>query len=167
MAQVTIAVDGERLALTTIQVEETDRLFSLPPVQHPMDVSLGGTARLAGFSLESETVRAGEPFSLTLYWEAIAPDPVDTGYTVFVHLIGPEERIIAQHDGAPAGGEWPVTAWAPGQVIVDTHKLTFHDVTYRGQARLAVGLYDPVTLQRLATPLGEDRILLPISISVE
>jgi len=166
-AGIALTVAGERLALAEIEIEASDRLYALPPLEHTMDVTLGDVVRLAGFALEREAVQAGEPLALTLYWEALRDQPAETAYVVFVHLIGSDEQIIAQHDGPPTGGEWPTTAWVRGQVIVDTHALAFREPAYRGSATLAVGLYDPATWQRLATPQGEDRVLLPITVTIE
>jgi len=158
---------GEPLVLQTVQVQKADRTFELPPVQHPLDVTLGGAARLRGFDLDSTTVKAGQPLRLTLYWQAVGDQPPATGYTVFTHLLGADNQVVAQHDGQPANGEWPTSRWVKQQIVIDPHDLTWKDSSYQGEATLEVGMYDPATFQRLATAEGEDRVLLPIKVTVE
>ena len=165
-ADILLAVEGNAITLLETQIRESDRLYELPFLEHTLDVSLGGVARLAGYHVEGR-VRADESLKVTLYWEALHPESGHTDYVVFVHLIGEGETIIAQHDGMPAGGEWPTTTWLSGQIIMDDHTLRFHDAAYQGAATLAVGMYDAATWQRLATLEGEDRILLPASVIVE
>jgi hypothetical protein len=102
---------------------------------------------------------------VTLYWQAVAAAPVD--YTVFVHLLDGQGRLIAQHDGLPALGTWPTTRWAEGQVIVDEHDLSLLGVEPGAEARLAVGLYDLNTMQRLCTSDGDDKVILPARPAVQ
>jgi hypothetical protein len=147
-------------------VERTNRLFSLPAIQHSLDVLFGGVARLRGFDLTSGPVKRGQPFTLTLYWQAENATPLSVDYAVFAHLLDPQNSMVAQHDGPPASGEWPTTGWVSGQVIVDAHELAFRDATYQGEAVLEVGLYDRKTFQRLRTADGEDRLVLPLRVTI-
>ena len=84
-------------------------------------------------------------------WQALKPSS-GADYTVFVRLLSPEDRVIAQHDGMPALGRWPTGTWVQGQTIEDRHELTFGDNTFAGEARLIAGLYDASTLIRVLTP---------------
>jgi hypothetical protein len=86
---------------------------------------------------------------LTLYWEAIHPEPLAMDYKVFVHLLNPEGAIIAQHDGEPVAGRRPTRTWRRGDTIMDTHRLTWQAPEYTGPATIAVGLYEGTTLERL------------------
>ncbi len=167
-ARLELAVAGhEPLALGPVTLEQADRQYTLPPMQYTIDVAFGNVARLRGFALEKQTVKLGEPVRLTLYWQAINEGAVPVGYAVFTHLLDPQNQVIAQHDGQPAGGGWPTTTWVKGQVVVDPHDLTFREgVAYEGEALLEVGLYNPQGFQRLATPGGEDRVVLPVKVNV-
>lgn len=158
--------EGEPASLGQVTVEKADRAYTFDEIQHPLDVTLGSVARLRGYSLEQQTVRFGEPLRLTLYWEALSETTIERSYAVFTHLLTPDEQVIAQHDGLPAAGEWPTTAWIKGQAITDVHDLTFKDTPYEGKAILEVGLYDAKTFQRLATLSGDERILLPVEVEV-
>jgi hypothetical protein len=139
--------------------------FSLPPIQYPLDVAFGEVARLRGYSIEGQEVSPGQPLQLTLYWEAINDQPLPTSFTVFTHLADTQNRIVAQHEGMPAAGSWPTTAWVKGQIIVDCHELN-PTGTYTGPARLKVGLYNFATLSRLTTGSGDSEVTLPSDIAV-
>lgn len=84
---------------------------------------------------------------LRFYWEALKAPAVD--YTVFVHLLDRADRIVAQYDGQPRGGELPTRAWPVGYPVADAVTLALPPLpadTYR----LVVGLYDAATGRRLA-----------------
>jgi 4-amino-4-deoxy-L-arabinose transferase-like glycosyltransferase len=166
-AKVVLVVDGAEMVLGVISIESTNREFTLPQeIQHPMDVTLGDLARLRGFDVEAQSVVAGGPLRVTLYWEAMSDTPPPTDHAVFIHLVDPQRQMVAQHDGAPADGRWATSTWVQGQIIVDTHELAFRDEGYIGQATLEVGMYDPVTFRRLTTASGEDHIVLPLPITI-
>ena len=84
-------------------------------------------------------LRAGTPFTVTLYWRA--GETGDTPYSVFVHITPPDAPapLVAQHDGWPALGAKPTFAWLRGEIIVDAHPLPGIPA---GTYALRVGLYD-------------------------
>jgi hypothetical protein len=102
---------------------------------------------------------------LTLYWRKLeGSSPVN--YIVFTHLLTEDgQRLIAQHDGTPAGGTRPLDTWVNGETIVDVHPMTFYDLAYSGTARIAVGLYDPET-GRVLSSTGADHVVLPVTINI-
>ena len=166
-AEVRLSIAGQgSLSLQTVTVEKSERQFILPATQYPLDIQFGNLVRLKGFALETETVKRGKPLRLTLYWQAIHEAPISVNYIVFTHLLGPQNQMLAQHDGPPASGRWPSTTWVKGQVITDIHELAFKDEAYQGEAILEVGLYHPQSLERLRTPEGEDRVILPVRVMV-
>ncbi len=75
---------------------------------------------------------------------------IDRNYVVFAQLLAADGHLIAQSDSAPAGGQRPTRGWVNGEIISDRHSLEFVDKTYRGDATLIVGMYDPATLARVA-----------------
>jgi hypothetical protein len=121
-------------------------------------------AELVGYGLLGAEFTTAQPLPLTLYWRGLEGTST-TNYVVFTHLLAQDGRLIAQHDGAPAGGTRPTTGWAPGESIVDSHPMVFADTAYVGPARIAVGLYDPAT-GRVLTETGDDRVILPVALDI-
>jgi hypothetical protein len=78
---------------------------------------------------------------LTLYWQTSAP--VQTVYTVFVHSLDAAGALIGQADGPPLTNHYPTTAWQPGEIVQDSRPIPPGD-------HFLVGLYDPLTGQRLS-----------------
>ena len=162
-----LALEGENLSsqeLAAYTITETDRLFAMPPLDQPVGARFEGVGTLEGYTLGHQTVRAGEPLSLTLVWRA--GETPDMAYTVFTHLLDASGRFIGGHDSQPAGGERPTTGWVAGEFIVDEHALALEDTSYRGPARIEVGLYDPQTGQRVPLDNGADHLVLPAEITV-
>jgi len=84
---------------------------------------------------------------------------MDVSYNVFVHVIGADGTLLAQHDSFPADGEMPTDSWVPGEFVTDEHVIEFVAPPL-GEYRLLVGMYDPVTGKRLSTAEGGTTILL-------
>jgi hypothetical protein len=55
----------------------------------------------------------------------------------------------------------PTRSWRPGEEIVDRYGILLPETLGAGEYRLAVGLYDPATGQRLAVSAG------PASFAIE
>ena len=112
------------------------RSFVTPPMTHVLNASVGQPVRLLGYDQDQGGV--------TLYWQALAS--MDTSYAVFVHALDASGGIIGQVDALPLNGLRPTTGWLPGEVLADRYNLSLN-----GAASLEVGLYDPLTRQRLGT----------------
>jgi len=107
--------------------------------QYAVDFELGGRVALRGYDLPRRTVRAGQVITVTLYWQGLAP--MEEDYTAFVHLVDAEEHLVAQHDKQPLDGDWPTSAWQPGETVPDTYTLKIPAQTAAGSYQLRVGLY--------------------------
>ncbi len=137
-----------------------------PAPSHPLVARFGNVAELLGYDLAVTEVNPNQTVQLTLYWRALDGAGA-ANYVVFTHLLPPDiSRILAQHDGSPAGGTRPTTMWSAGETIGDYHELTFLVGDYTGPAQIAIGLYDPLTLARVPLDVGGDYILLPTPITV-
>jgi hypothetical protein len=92
---------------------------------------------------------------------------MDTSYTVFTHLLGPDNEILGQQDNLPQGGAFPTTEWQVGQVVADEYHLLLDPTTLPGRYPLEIGMYRAEDVTRLPVidetgkRLDHDRILLP------
>jgi hypothetical protein len=123
-------VDLGRVAVFAERACETDRAA---------DVTFGGSIKLLGYRIEE-----GAAPRVVLCWQALKPVPVD--YTVFVHAPAESGAIIA--DAQPVDGNYPTSAWQPGEVIEDEHLLPAgRDLKI---PRASIGVYRLDTGERLA-----------------
>ena len=125
-------------------------VWRVPAAATPLDYRLGEAVALRGYSVAG----TAEGARLTLYWQALDFPRADS--SAFVHALDAAGQTIAQRDGPPAAV--PMWCWVPGEVVADERLLPGV-----APAAFAVGLYDPLSGQRLpvhpATP--DDRIVLP------
>jgi hypothetical protein len=127
----------------------------LPDGATHLDVEFGGQIRLLGAVAGQDTAQPGNVLALTLYWQALGGVPRD--YTVFVHLLGEHERVIAQRDAVPGLGARPTSQWSPEEIIADPYLLALPETAYApDEAVWEVGLYEGGTGQRLQTAGGSD-----------
>ena len=122
--------------------------------------AFGDVAELAAYVPERLTVPAGEPVRFTLVWQALtAPD---RDYTVFVHLLDGQGRLIAGSDTQPGAGTYPTSIWSPAELVSDPHMLPTATGNGPplpgGRYRLAVGLYYQPTGERLPLRLPDGRL---------
>lgn len=153
----------ESFPLTGLQVTAPERRFVVPEgIQHPMRVNLGDQVAFLGYDLDRTSIKPGETLHLTLYLQA--QRQMETSYKVFTHLLDTQNRIWGQKDSLPADGTRQTMGWLEGEIIVDEYEITARDDAPPGEYLLEIGMYDPLTGDRL--PVLEegvvqgDRILL-------
>jgi len=148
-------VDGSDTAqLTVVNVSPTGRE---PTLGQSFDVSFrgdGDSIDLTGFQLDSLTP---EHLDFTLAWRS--EDRPQKDYTVFAQLLDSDQNLVAGFDRPPLDGTYPTSTWLPGQTIIDPRTIPLANVS-PGKYRLIVGLYNPVTQQRLLTGSGTDFVEL-------
>lgn len=93
------------------------------------------------------SLRPEDSFTLSLYWQAGGPTPVD--YTVFTHLVAADGFNRTGQDNQPVWGTYPTTTWQPGEKITDKYTLTIPPGTPPGDHRLQIGWYRPDTQARV------------------
>jgi hypothetical protein len=130
--------------LGLLQLEQANRLFTLPAMEVPLDATFGNEITLHGYN-----VQPGDgDYELTLLWQAIAQPAAD--YTVFVHLLHPDGSCcVWQQDVAPQQGQYPTTRWVPEEVVVDSYRLELPPEVAAGSYPMEVGLYLASSGQRL------------------
>ncbi|MCL4466734.1 MAG: hypothetical protein M1389_12050 [Chloroflexi bacterium] len=88
---------------------------------------------------------------------------MERDYTVFLHFIGPDGKMVAQHDSQPASATYPTSAWPPGETIVDRHTLKLPSHLAAGKYIIAAGLYDLDTQERVGGP--DHAAVFPLTVS--
>ncbi|GIW05226.1 MAG: hypothetical protein KatS3mg060_0031 [Dehalococcoidia bacterium] len=124
-------------------------LRELPASARRVDRPIGGGVRLAGSGPLGEA-RRGREVPVELYWQA--GHWLERDYAVFLHVVGPDGRLVTQRDGPPADGARPTTSWQPGEIVLDRRLLPIPIDLPPGEFRLVAGLYDPTTGERLGLP---------------
>ncbi len=141
-------------SLGPIIIEETERTFGPPPLDHLLDARFGNEIQLLGYNLEEV---AGDQYRLTLAWQALRQP--QENYTVFVHLMQPDGTCcVWQQDAMPRQNQYPTSRWLGDQVVIDSYEIDLTGVE-SGRYPLAVGLYLAETGQRLGvtgTATGAD-----------
>lgn len=106
-----------------------------------------GPIRLRDFAVDADW-QAGASAVVTLEW--VAAEPLETNYTVFVHLRPlVAEDIVAQADAPPVSGWYPTAWWTPGEPVQDTHTFQLPADLPPGSYRLVAGWYHPEDETRL------------------
>jgi 4-amino-4-deoxy-L-arabinose transferase-like glycosyltransferase len=90
---------------------------------------------------------SGVVLSVTLRWVARNPTPVDA--KVFMHVLDKTGNAIAQSDHEPDGGWFPTNDWQRGDIIEDHFQVDLPRGVRVDDVRVALGMYDAETVQRL------------------
>jgi len=111
--------------------------------QHPIDARFGDSIHLLGYDLRAR--EAQHSLDLTLYWQATAPIPED--YIMALQLVSPvpgDNTLRWTYDSWPGHGNYPTSAWRPGEVIRDRYRFRLPAADFLTQAwDLQVVLYKP------------------------
>jgi hypothetical protein len=121
----------------------------------PVGARLSNGAALLSATLETPVVAPGSTARLLLTWQDIAP--IAARYTVFAHLLGVGDTVVAQHDGEPAGATRPTTTWRVGERIADRHGIAVPADLPPGSYAIEVGMYLPQGGQRAQVLPGPGR----------
>ncbi len=112
---------------------------SVPPEATPLDYRFSDGIKLAGFSLEGNTLK--------LYW--LAARRASRGYTVFVHLVNGEGQWLRGFDSMPLKGDFPTSYWPEGAMVEDVRELSLEGLP-PGKYAIKAGLYFLETMERLS-----------------
>ena len=130
-------------------------------VRFTAPIQFGGLFELIGLetNLDENTV--------TLWWQVAAETGTD--YTVFIHLIDENGRIVAQSDQIPNNGLSPTSIWQADDIIRDSHYLP---VDLSSGTSLLIGAYDLNTLNRVpatqnGNPLPDNIFRFDLPVEVE
>jgi hypothetical protein len=157
--------DSPPVEITTLTVESRPRLYEVPPLDLPTNVSFGEAITLLGLQAPSRSaatlqVVPGQPLTISLVWQAL--DLVDRDYTITVQLLDEQQQVLVQRDGIPGSGAAPTGSWAVGEVVVDEITLDIPAGADPGPSQLLVALYHLETGERLRLPNGLDHLTIPV-----
>ena len=172
----TLSMGGGKLAALTplpFTVEATPVGQPAAPLPGNQRALLGGSARtldnqqadLVGALLTRKPAwpgaqgdapfAPGTSFSVPLFWQARAPN--GQPLMVSIQVLDPDNRKLAQWDGA-LGGDWrPIQAWQAGDRVRQDVPLRLDPTTPPGNYRLALIVYDPSTGQ--PQPFGGETMI--------
>lgn len=128
-----------------------------PTPGYPLGLNLDRGIRLVGYDLSASAppteLTPGDEVRLSLLWEAKSAPRGD--YKVFVQVLNGAGELVWQVDRRPAAGFRPTVEWRVGEWVRDNYGLRVPEDWPPGHYRLIVGLYDPVTMERL-TVVGQE-----------
>jgi hypothetical protein len=123
-----------------------------PPAPPPGAI-VQQTARaqwLAGMSLNSidfpNSIERSEPLEIAATWSA--RQPILRPYTLFIHLLDAQGRLITQYDSMPLNAAWPTTCWQPHSGFNDQYRLDLPPDLGPGDYHLTLGFYWLPTQER-------------------
>ncbi|MBK8988395.1 MAG: hypothetical protein IPM39_20400 [Chloroflexi bacterium] len=107
------------LDLGTVQVTRP-RQAARPTAQYNADFAWGDV-RLTGYSLDRAAAAPGDPFLLTLIWQADAAP--DANYLARLSLLAADGRAAFQLDLPPVRADFPTGQWQAGDVWRGQHSF--------------------------------------------
>lgn len=163
-------LDGTKEALSFGRIHITQRfntfltLSDINPTQRVNETFANGI-ELIGFDLDSrQSFSAGSQIPLTLYWKSNGS--INTTYKVFTHLLGDvynadqNNFLWGQQDNQPENGKRPTPSWRADEIIIDRYAIPFQLNAPAGRYRIEIGLYDPISGERLLLTDGRDHLIL-------
>ncbi len=147
-----LAVQGVRVRLSTVQVRKPSSWPELPVMQYRVGVNFSDRVELLGYNLPVLAVVSGGVIPFDLFWRSTEDSPGD--YVVFTQLVDGEGRIVVAQESVPVEGGYPTTLWSRGEIVRDRHELVVAAGVPGGEYRLAVGLYHAASGERLRIRRG-------------
>jgi hypothetical protein len=164
-----IQVKGGWLAAPAQAIQLNSLTVSTAPSPHAeadfLPANFENKLLLVDYQIHNVQVRQGGDLRVSLVWQAL--DEMDEDYTVFVHLLDDDDRIVGQEDLQPVYGTYPTTKWKPGELINDPHTVWTELNAPVGLYRIEVGLYLLRNMERLqlidasGRPIG-DRLIIDL-----
>jgi 4-amino-4-deoxy-L-arabinose transferase-like glycosyltransferase len=111
-----------------------------PAVTRRPDLNFAGELRLLTYDRSPASPQPGQPLDVTLHWQKLSP--AERRYTVFVHLLDREGRMVSQVDERLFGGRYRPLFWPREAIVRDRHTVLVPPDLPSGRYRLVAGLYD-------------------------
>jgi hypothetical protein len=140
--------------------------FGDPMPQVAQHMALADHMTLLGYDLAQPTQTGQPTLTVALYWRAIATP--SRAYTVFVQLLNSSGTLVTGQDNPPCRNTCPTDTWHAGEFVRDEYVLPLDSLAPDETYTLQVGMYDPVTQQRVAVldqdgqPVGDSIVLTTV-----
>jgi len=130
-------------------------------VVQPLPADVGNRLSFLGYSYGRSGAARGAEWQVTTYWQVLesTPDKANEPLALFVHVLDDANGVLSGWDGLHAA----VKSWVPGDVYVQIHTLYLPADTPSGTYRVELGVYSPVSLERLPIYTGQGDTTAPHS----
>lgn len=108
------------------------------PYPNPTQINFGDQLELVGYEVTPRLLRPGQTLTLTLYWRPLAS--LETDYTIFAQIVGPDTTRWASADVPTTTRQWPAETIQPQSL-----NLTLQEMAPAGVYPLILGLYTQPT----------------------
>ncbi|MBZ0299295.1 MAG: glycosyltransferase family 39 protein, partial [Anaerolineae bacterium] len=139
--------------------------YRMIPPQVETHVVFDNRITLVGYDMATGDLHPGGGITFRPYWRVT--EVPRSNYSMFVHLYPADsDQIVAQYDGAPAQPGRLTLTWTDlDELYIGSDvQLQLPDDLAPGDYRLAIGLYDYLTGERLQTDHSGDLYTLNLSI---
>ncbi|MHB1006283.1 MAG: hypothetical protein ACYC3S_11660 [Chloroflexota bacterium] len=144
-ARAPLAKEPGSVEVASLSSVRLGRQTAVAADQPPL-ATFGDTIRLATAQVAPQTGNAR--VAVDTVWQS--GSRLERDYTLFVHVYGPDGKLVAQADGWPAEGRYPTSVWLPNEGVTDHRDLALPADLSAGTYVVKVGLYDAKTMGRLA-----------------
>ena len=133
---------------------------------HLLDAKWGETIGLLGYDVTVDD--RGPTLDLTLYWQALAPIKED--YVLALQLVSPvagDTTLRWNYNSWPGHGNYPTSAWRPGEVVADRYRVQLPQSDWATQAwQLQPIFYHQETGERLLVKVDDqpEEDALPLTV---
>ena len=117
------------------------------PAVRSVQVNFADQLELVGYDYKQSKLSPGSELVVNLHWQAHAAMP--EAYTGFLHLIGPDGRLLTQDDHELGRGFYRTFVWQAGEVIREKYTLAVPQDAPAGDYTLRVGAYSFPSIRRL------------------
>ncbi len=127
-----------RAQLGMVEVRDYPHTPVATDIPHRVDARVG-ELRLLGYGLSQAATRS-TLLDLYTYWQ-IESDVTRDG-VLFLHVIGPDGRLVAQDDNPPEYGKRSTLTYRPGDGIEQLHRFVLPFTAPGGEYKLYAGIYN-------------------------
>lgn len=114
----------------------------------PIAWRFGQIAELQSVTLDLQSAAAGDELPVNVCWRALATP--DSDYSILVHIVGPQDSVVAGRHTYPGLGSYPSSTWKPAHTFCDEIRVDIPaDLEQTLQYKVEIGLFDSRNNQRL------------------